>query len=439
MSTESGNQQAQLVDIARAVGAILGVPLALYTIINGIIEQPLVSLAVAVVAAILASFWVVLAHRRSISGVIIAWLALGVLVLAGFVIWPRTMTVEGTVRDEQGNPIANELVVFYDCSNRKYEVRTDAQGFYQFVEVPSGEFRVRVHDVEVEGATKGILVRVVEQNLAVPVAMVVASPTRELAATPVAPSATPALPTHTPLLPINTPLPAPADTPTPQPAPTFTPVPPTDTPTRAPVLEKRFVVVYPLQDGVSLRTGPATSYTRIARLKAGTVLAVTGAPVRGPSDRAWWPVSGQEGEGWVAEFEQVGSQGWRLLKPELDVGDEVQVANPLCSIGFDVAPGRGRVILNTPSGKKEMDWGTRMLIIGGPHSTFSNDADDYSAAREGRQWWQVRVLGDDDVQPGEEGWVADFGAEYKNTLIAPEWYVSLSAPIAPPGADRACP
>jgi hypothetical protein len=42
MSTNSDNSQAQLVEIAKAVGAIVGVPLALFVLVNNIVEQPII-------------------------------------------------------------------------------------------------------------------------------------------------------------------------------------------------------------------------------------------------------------------------------------------------------------------------------------------------------------------------------------------------------------
>jgi len=161
-------------------------------------------------------------------------------------------------------------------------------------------------------------------------------------------------------------------------------------------------------------------------------------PTRDPTERIkWWPIIFNNTQAWIGELVDYDK---RQLKPKLNIGDEVQVANPLCMVGFEVRSGRGRAILHTPSGKKELDWGTRLLIIGGPLPLFLEDNDDREAAGEGRQWWQVRVLGgDDDIRPGEEGWIADFAFSYKQLLIAPEWYITLSAPVAKPGEDQPCP
>ena len=205
MNTDSNNHRAQLTEIAKAVGAILGVPLALFAVLNSIIAQPITSLVVALIAAALASVWIVLSRWTSITQIITAWLALAVVVLAGFVIWPRTMTVEGFICDTAGNPVSNEAIRLFDCSGKIYETKTDIEGYYQFTGVPSGKYRVQVRTNEIEGETKGILVRVVQQNLTVSEILATASPTSVAAVTPDTPTAIPILPTNTPVPPTATP------------------------------------------------------------------------------------------------------------------------------------------------------------------------------------------------------------------------------------------
>ena len=226
MSANPENNEAQIVKMAKAIAAILGVPLALFAVVNSIVEQPLISLLVAFIAAILVSAWVVLSRRIGITGVIIAWLALAVVVLAGFVVWPQTMTVEGLIYDSADNAVTNEEVIFFDRSGRRYETKTDAEGFYQFAEVPSGKYRLRVQSSEVEGETKGILVRVVQQNLAVPVITPEASTTSIAAVGSEIPTAPPEPPTNAPTLaPTNTSTPKPTSTATPAKTPRPTPTP----------------------------------------------------------------------------------------------------------------------------------------------------------------------------------------------------------------------
>jgi formylglycine-generating enzyme required for sulfatase activity len=237
VSTNPDSNKTQLVEIAKTVGAILGVPLALFAVTNSVIAQPIASLFVAIIAAVLISVWVVLSGWANITQIITAWLALAVVVLAGFVIWPRTMTLEGRISDSAGDPVGNETVILFDLSNRVYETNTDAEGYYQFTQVPTGKYRLQVRDSEVEGQTKGILVRVVQQNLAIPgvLAVVTSTPASILPTdTPipvsVPPTDTPAPPTDTPVRepPTDTPVPEPTDTPTPVP-PTPTRQPPTPT------------------------------------------------------------------------------------------------------------------------------------------------------------------------------------------------------------------
>jgi hypothetical protein len=238
-NTESGaghgadeKGKRQIVDVAKAVGAILGVPLALFAIASNMFDQPLVAMAVALTTAILASIWVVYTRWTGFLEVVVAWLALMVVVLAGVVIWPRTMTVEGTIRDTAGNPVRNEVILLFDRSGKRYETKTDVAGYYHFTDVPTGNYRVQVRGNEVEGGTKGILVRVVQQNMSVP---------GDLPATET-PSPTPTeVPPSTPtpsLAPTDTPTPTVTDTPPPSDTDTPTPIPtsiivatPTNTPT----------------------------------------------------------------------------------------------------------------------------------------------------------------------------------------------------------------
>ncbi len=241
MSTNSDNSQTQLVEIAKAVGAIVGVPLALFVLANNIVEQPNIGLVVALITAVLASVWVVHSGWTGIIEVVVAWLALAVILLAGLVVWPKAMTVEGTIRDTAGNPVSNEVVVLFDRNHKRYEIKTNTEGNYQFTEVPTGKYMVRVRESEVEGETRGILVGVVQQNLTVPETLAAASPTptpTELPSPTPLPSPTytttpSATATDTPT-PIPTESPSATLTPTEVPSPTSTPA-PTLTPTPPPV------------------------------------------------------------------------------------------------------------------------------------------------------------------------------------------------------------
>ena len=177
MSAKSENQESgarqraerQIVDVARAIGAIFGVPLTLFAIISSLINQPFIALVVALVTAILVSIWVVYTRWTGFLEVAVAGLALIVVVLAGFVIWPRTMTVEGTILDTAGISVSHEKVVLIDVDGVHRETSTDSEGHYQFKRVPCGPYRVRVRGHEVGGGAAGILpIRVVYTNLAIP-------------------------------------------------------------------------------------------------------------------------------------------------------------------------------------------------------------------------------------------------------------------------------
>jgi hypothetical protein len=178
MSTDPGNRQSSLIDIFKAVGAIVALPLALFALANSIVAQPVIALVVALITAILASAWVVWSDWTGIMEVIVAWLALLVVVLAGFVVWPSTMTVEGTILDTAGDPVSREKVVLIDVYGVSRETRTDAEGNYQFKRVPSGRYTVRAKGSEVGGAG-GILVRVMRTDLRVSQPTPTLEPTEE--------------------------------------------------------------------------------------------------------------------------------------------------------------------------------------------------------------------------------------------------------------------
>jgi hypothetical protein len=238
MSGNAGNRKAPLIEIAKAVGPILGVPLALFAIVSTVVEQPIIALVVALIMAVLASVWVVRSGWTGITEMIVAWLVLIVVILAGFVIWPRTMTVEGIIRDTTGNPVRNEVVVLFDRNNKKYETKTNTEGHYQFTEVSTGKYMVRVRESEVEGETKGILVRVVQQNLTVPETLAAAFPTPTPTETP---SSTPR-PIETP-----SPTPTPTNTSTLTPSATNTPTP---TPTSSATPTPSGILIDDFEDGI---------------------------------------------------------------------------------------------------------------------------------------------------------------------------------------------
>jgi len=206
MSYESKEKESPLIEFLKTLGIVLGVPIALFSVINSIFAQPTVSLVVAIITGVVLSVWLAYSHKINFSYLAIAWLSFAVIILLGFVIWPKTMTLEGYVNDSNGNPVSNETVMFFDYTGRTYETRTDATGFYQFVDVPTGKYRIRVRTTEIQGETKGVLVRVVQQSISVS-----AEAANVLTPTPTS--------TSTPVL-ANTP--SPTKTPRPTPAPSAT-------------------------------------------------------------------------------------------------------------------------------------------------------------------------------------------------------------------------
>jgi len=168
MGNNVDNNRNQFIEAAKAIGVILGVPLALFTVINNFFQQPLiVSLLVAIITAILLSAWILYSKWASLTSVLIAWLLFFILVMAVVLVWPRTMKIEGHITDAAGNPIGNEVVRLFDYSGRMYETKTDTQGYYHFLDVPIGKYIIQTGDSKLEGEAKGFLVRVVEQNIAI--------------------------------------------------------------------------------------------------------------------------------------------------------------------------------------------------------------------------------------------------------------------------------
>jgi hypothetical protein len=157
MSINSVNQRRNLIKFIEAVLIILGVPATLFALINAIINQPVIALIVALFMAALAASVAVYWGWVNVATGIISWLVLVVMVLGGFVLWPRTMVVEGVIRTPAGEPVRYENVEFFDFKGLEYQTRTDTGGHYEFVNVPAGQYRLRVGDSEVAGAASGIL------------------------------------------------------------------------------------------------------------------------------------------------------------------------------------------------------------------------------------------------------------------------------------------
>jgi hypothetical protein len=181
-------------NVLKSIGAIAALPLTIFALVKMVVDNPVITLVVALLTAIIASAFVVTIWKAKIEGVIIAWLILIVAMLGFFVIWPTTMTVEGTVRYTTGEPISNEKVVLIDIYGISHETQTSETGYYRFENVPNGTYKVNSREKETEGAAGGILVRILVNNLIIP------APTQTLS-----PTAT-ALPTNI-LLPTATPTP----------------------------------------------------------------------------------------------------------------------------------------------------------------------------------------------------------------------------------------
>jgi hypothetical protein len=178
-------------------------------------------------------------------------------------------------------------------------------------------------------------------------------------------------------------------------------------------LDMDFEVIYPGQDGLSLREGPSRSRQERATLHAGTELAVLGYPQRGEDRLKWWPVSSPQGDGWVAEA----TGNWRLIKPLMGPGGVVEVANPT---------GTGKVYLRDQNCRPItlLSRGTELTIIAGPETKC--DRPGSAIVAQGRRWWYV------ETSDGTQGWIADFSEDDQAMLIAPRWYVEVTDQVPPP-------
>lgn len=230
MSDESTKKQSSLVEFAIAFGAIFAIPLALFTFVNNIAQQTIISLIAAVLTGIVFTIWLIYTRKMNWAYLSVAWLLLIVIGLIWFAVWPDTMTIEGYVSGTNGDPVTNETVKFYDYRGQVYETQTDKDGFYQFVDVPTGKYRIRVQTTEIQGESRGVLVRVVSQSI------IVSSESKEVV--DVIPTDTPTQEKSKDDVPIDdvtdTPTPESTKTPTPTPELTDTPT-PTDTPRPTPV------------------------------------------------------------------------------------------------------------------------------------------------------------------------------------------------------------
>ena len=91
-------------EVIKSITAILGVPLALFALANHVSSNPVVSLVVALATAIVLSIWAVRSPWSRTTAVAGIWLVLAFAVLAGYVAWPRTVSVEGLIKDPTGDP-----------------------------------------------------------------------------------------------------------------------------------------------------------------------------------------------------------------------------------------------------------------------------------------------------------------------------------------------
>lgn len=136
----SDNSKTALVDLIKAIVAVTALPLAVYTIINSLFKEPVITLMAALVTGVLASILVVKYQKVSVNNVITAWLMLIVIAITVWILWPKTVTVEGIVIDVANNPVPNEEVKLIDANGTPRITNTSNTGHYQFRDIPNLDF-----------------------------------------------------------------------------------------------------------------------------------------------------------------------------------------------------------------------------------------------------------------------------------------------------------
>ena len=189
-----------------------------------------------------------------------------------------------------------------------------------------------------------------------------------------------------------------------------------------------------LRDGLRLRSGPDFSFPEVALLPLDTELLVLGESIMANDGTRWWKVQVPSyGIGYVAEYrlDSCGRILERSIKPKIELGDRVVVANP-CYDGIvnlrtqeredycrDIGTidEAGRVVSEAELVEEVLSRGRELVVIGGPEPRCDERLNP-QAAREGRKWWLVET-----VDTHVRGYTADFGSKSRNMYIAPSWYL----------------
>lgn len=220
-ATQKQNTMRKKVEV---VGTIVGIVIGLFTVVQVITQQPVIALIVTLLGAIIASAY--FARRKYVVETILAWLIAVVIGLLVFVLFPRSMTITGTVYDAKDSPICNEPVILIDSTGLEYRTKTDQEGRYEFREIHVGAFEVKVKDIRTGGEGNRfigpeIVVYVPATPTCTPAPTATATPTHTPTTTPTPTATSTKAPTETPTqIPTATPTAAPTDIATPSIKPT---------------------------------------------------------------------------------------------------------------------------------------------------------------------------------------------------------------------------
>ena len=147
MSEGSTKSKNTIVDYAKAFGAMLGIPLALFGIITNFLEQPVfISVSVALVVLISLS---VLVHRKkwlNFTEIILIYVVIVVLILAGYILIPK-MTINVHFAKASNLPV----VSLRSSDGISRQATPSTEGYYKFSDLPNGMYELEVEGTKISG------------------------------------------------------------------------------------------------------------------------------------------------------------------------------------------------------------------------------------------------------------------------------------------------
>jgi len=206
--------QKPAIDIAKEVAVVVGLIIAIFTLLAIVFPKSLVLPVGTIVIGLILTGILVWARKWDLRTAIITWMVMSLIAVSAYLVISRRATVVGSVIAPNGSPVAGLTLVLTDSDGVDHKAVTDAMGAFEIRNVPDGKFTI-VADGEllIGGRVPSGWERIF--NPRVPVYDL---PYKATALAVVATTAIP--PTDTPSPPPATFTPAPTDTSTPSPSPT---------------------------------------------------------------------------------------------------------------------------------------------------------------------------------------------------------------------------